>query len=82
MKDHVLLPFANELEKADQLGKAALTPAVIENIVSLVPDEWLETAFNEPVDIIRDMYNQFLNTRISNSAIFLKEAQDARTKLI
>ena len=82
VKDHVLLPFANELEKADQLGKAALTPAVIENIVSLVPDEWLETAFNEPVDIIRDMYNQFLNTRISNSAIFLKEAQDARTKLI
>ena len=77
MKDHVLLPFATDLEKADQLGKAALTPAVIKNIVALVPDEWLQTAFEEPVEVIRDMYNQFLNTRISNSAIFLNEAQHA-----
>lgn len=77
VKDHVLLPFATNLEKADQFGKAALTPAVIKNIVALVPDEWLQTAFSEPVEEIRDMYNQFLNTRISNSAIFLNEAQHA-----
>ncbi len=77
VKDHVLLPFATNLEKADQFGKAALTPAVIKNIVALVPDEWLQTAFSKPVEEIRDMYNKFLNTRISNSAIFLNEAQHA-----
>ena len=77
VKDHVLLPFATELEKADQSAKAALSPATIKNIVALVPDEWLHSAFEEPVEVIRDMYIQFLNTRISNSAIFLNEALHA-----
>lgn len=77
VKDHVLLPFATELEKADQSAKAALSPETIKNIVALVPDEWLQSAFEEPVEVIRDMYNQFLNTRIKNSTIFLNEALHA-----
>ena len=77
VKDHVLLPFATELEKADLSAKTALSPETIKNIVALVPDEWLQSAFEEPVELIRDMYIQFLNTRISNSAIFLNEALHA-----
>jgi hypothetical protein len=82
VKDHVLLPFATELDKADKASKAVLSPAVIRNIVSLVPDEWLQSAFTEPVDEIREVYGQFLNTRISNSSIFLNEAQHARAQFI
>jgi hypothetical protein len=41
VKDHVLLPWASELEKADAESRALLTPQQIQSIVSLVPDEWL-----------------------------------------
>lgn len=47
VKDHVLLPQADSLDVVDAEFHAILTKKLIENIVSLIPDEWLkdETAF-------------------------------------
>jgi HipA-like protein len=83
VKDHVLLPFAASLDAADTELKAALTPLVIRNIVALIPDDWLtpESALESPASM-RAVYTQFLETRVANSAIFLKEAQHARTAVI
>lgn len=42
VKDHVLLPRATELVRADEECRSLLTAAHIRSIVNLVPDEWLE----------------------------------------
>lgn len=79
VKDHVLLPFATELEKADVYGRSILTPEVIHAIVSLVPEEWLMGEEGLSAADMRQIYEQFLITRVNSSGIFLKEAQHARS---
>lgn len=83
VKDHVLLPFASELDSVNKSFRAILTPERIHAIVSLVPDEWLTAdSSSETVVEKRNVYEQFLNTRLSTSDTFVKEAQHARKSLI
>ena len=83
IKDHVLLARASELETVDKAFRAILTPDRIHTIVSLIPDEWLTA---DPPDVTaiekRNVYEQFLNTRLTTSDIFVKEAQHARKSFI
>jgi len=83
VKDHVLLSYASELNIVDAAFCSLLNNEKIRKIVGLIPSEWLvnETAFAS-VDDHREAYVQFLETRIANSAIFVKEAQHARKSLI
>ena len=83
VKDHVLLPMATEIEQADRTSKEILTPDLIQGIVSVIPDEWL-TSYSETqtANEVRNIYAQFLETRIQSSAIFVKEAQHARESII
>jgi hypothetical protein len=62
---------------------AQLTPQRIQSIVSLVPDEWLVNGLpgQSPEDM-RQVYIQFLLTRIETSQTFVKEALHARNALI
>jgi hypothetical protein len=83
VKDHVLLPRASELETVDQEFKAILSPKLIREIVGLIPDEWLlREGQTETADEMREVYAQFLITRISVSQIFVNEAQHARESRI
>ncbi len=82
IKDHVLLPQASQLEQANQQAVELLTPKVISSILNLIPHEWLDEDIFDNSSQQRNAYAKFLNTRIANSTIFLKEAQDAREKLI
>lgn len=83
VKDHVLLPWASELEKADELSHQLLDEQRIRDIISLVPEEWLEAdAPSIPAQEKRNVYIQFLTTRLNSSGIFLKEAQHARKTII
>ncbi len=83
VKDHVLLPWATEMETVDAEFRSILTPERLNSIVALIPDSWLsdETDFGSP-DEYRQAYSQFLLTRIENSEIFIKEAQHAAETLI
>jgi hypothetical protein len=83
VKDHVLLPRAARLDLADKEFRALLTKDRIDFIVSLIPEEWLaaESFFPSTLEH-REAYSQFLLSRIENSAIFIKEAQNARQTLI
>ena len=83
IKNHVLLPSASELAEVDEAYASLLTTDAIETIVSLIPDEWLgnEAQF-QSVEQHRDAYAQFLNSRIANSAVFVKEAQYARASIV
>lgn len=83
VKDHVLLPQATELDVVDTEYRAILSKELIRNIVSLIPDEWLadEPAF-QSVSEHRQAYIQFLETRVANSEIFVKETKHARESII
>lgn len=83
VKDHVFLSMATALEAADQHGRLLLTAERLREIVSLIPDDWLrgESAF-ESVDAHRQAYYNFLESRIRQSELFVKEATHARVALI
>ncbi|MET3979072.1 hypothetical protein ABIB62_001660 [Mucilaginibacter sp. UYP25] len=82
IKDHVLLRKASELDEIDTKFKAILTPEFIQSVVDLIPDAWLTDRSFETEDEQRQIYAQFLNTRLANSNIFVTEAQNARQTLI
>lgn len=82
VKDHVLLPGASELERADELFRSILDAERIHSIVSLIPEEWLNTESGPSANEKRSVYEQFLNTRIAHSRNFINEAQNARKAFI
>ena len=77
IRDHVLLPFASELEHVS----FSVTRAQLEAIVNLVPAAWIE---NEPgfsgADSVRAAYVTFLENRLANRDVFVKEAIRARAE--
>lgn len=79
IKDHVLLPFASKLVETDKRFKEILTPEKISDIVSIIPDDWLNLDGSlASVDEHRSIYADFLITRLTNSEIFINEAEHAR----
>jgi hypothetical protein len=83
IKDHVLLPQASVLAETDTAFKKLLTPEVLEAIVNLIPEEWLQwEEVEDTAAELRNIYLQFLLTRLNHSEIFIKEAKNAREKLI
>lgn len=83
VKDHVLLPLAAELHAVNDAYCSILTAERIREIISLIPAEWFIGFSDEgSADEHRQVYADFLTTRIANAGIFLKEAQDARQSLI
>jgi hypothetical protein len=83
IKSHVLLPFASNLTEADTLLKARLTPTVLQDIVNMIPDPWLD---NDPLfanhDEHRAGYLAYLLDRLAASYIFVEEALHARAQLL
>jgi len=83
VKDHVLLPYASQLDLVDAQLRLILTENRIRSVINWIPDAWLagETTFDTPGQY-REAYIHFLMTRIENSTIFIKEAQHAAETLI
>ena len=83
VKNHVLLPEASRLEEADTVLRSMLTEEKIQQVVALIPDDWLhwEDTHETPGEI-RDIYTRFLTERLAHSETFVKEAQNARKTLI
>ncbi|MBF7093400.1 aminotransferase class I and II [Flavobacterium sp. ALJ2] len=79
IKDHVLLPQASLLKEVDSEYKTILTPELLQEIVALIPDEWLNWEdTDETPEGLRNVYLQFLQTRLDHSEIFVKQAENAR----
>jgi len=79
IKNHVMFPYAGELDMIDHLHKEILKPEMLCAIVDQIPLEWLNWSGeeNNPVEI-KDFYKRFLLGRLENSAIFIKTIKDAR----
>ncbi|MEQ9164908.1 MAG: aminotransferase class I and II [Fulvivirga sp.] len=83
VQNHVLLKQATMLQEADELAKKILKREVIEDIVSLIPDDFLgDEGLFETKEEYRNAYATFLIERMQHAEIFIKEAQNARQKLI
>jgi len=82
IKDHVLLPDATQLDEVNLKFKSVLTDEFIDDLVQLIPDEWLNWDWDNSPEQLRKVYADFLKIRKNNSEIFIKEAQNARQNLI
>lgn len=79
IKDHVLLPFAGDILKADSELAPIVTPELVERITGLVPEDWLEgdPAF-ESAEAHRAAYADHLNRHIAAPRGFAEQAEQAR----
>ena len=80
IKDHVLLRQANARGEANAKAQGLLTEQKINEIVSFIPDDWLEDGISKEEQ--RAHYSQYFTIRLANAAIFIKEANHARESLI
>jgi hypothetical protein len=83
IKDHILLKFADALDETDAAMIARISPALIQEVVALVPDAWLasDKAFASPSQT-REAYVQHLSRRLAAPRAFLEEAKRARSLLV
>lgn len=78
IKDHVLLPFATQLEAADAQMAALFTPERIAVVVAQIPDDWLAdgTAFADRA-AQRQAYADYFAERLQAPRAFAEEARRA-----
>jgi hypothetical protein len=79
IKEHILLPFANALEAANEAMTAVITEELIKEIVDLVPDDWMKE--NSPFSTTaenRQAYVEYLTRRLEEPRRFVEEAIRAR----
>jgi hypothetical protein len=80
IKDHVLLPFASQLDAADAWMAQQLTLERLAAIVRLIPDAWLEDEPSFASKVAhRDAYLQYLTRRLTAPRAFFEEARRARS---
>ncbi|HKR10952.1 MAG TPA: HipA family kinase [Pyrinomonadaceae bacterium] len=79
IKEHILLPFANNIEAADTAMTALITEDLIKSVVDLVPDDWMNdnSTFNSPAEN-RQAYVDYLTRRLEEPRNFVEEAIRAR----
>lgn len=87
IRDHVLLPYASDLEGADARAKNRITEKALRKILDSIPDELLldlpegRAQSFESADAYRDAYLDYLIRRLSRSEVFVDEARHAREQL-
>ena len=78
--DHVLLPWASEVEAIDAELSDLLTPEAIAGVIDLIPDEWLH---DEPMfptaGAYRAAYRDYRTQRLALPRRWMEEAVRVRT---
>jgi len=83
IKDHVLLSQATEIDAVFEEFYATLTPKLINEVVSLIPDEWLsDYSVADSPEERRQVYAQFIETRVKMIDICNKDIENARKSTI
>ena len=79
INEHILLPFANDIQGVDESMAAMITEDEINRIVNLVPDDWMED--HAPFATIaenRQAYVAYLTRRLEAPRYFVEEIIRAR----
>lgn len=83
IKDHVLLPFASEVEAVDARYRPLFTEENLRNVLRIVPDEWLVDEHRQlGADDVRQVYVSFLLGRLAHSENFIKQIKHERENTI
>ena len=83
IREHILLPWANDMTSASLLAHQRLTPEVLHKILALVPDPWLLSDAHEmSANQRRAAYVDFFERRLASSFIFEEEVARARKLLV
>jgi hypothetical protein len=72
-RDHVLLPYAGSIHEADARLAPRITTALLTDIVSAVPDDWLDGWRMSD-------YVEHLGARLAEPRAFVQEAEEARER--
>jgi len=79
IREHILLPFAKDIETADQAMTAAITSEVIKSVVDLVPNDWMNDGSRfSTIAENRQAYVEYLTRRLDEPRHFVEEAIRAR----
>jgi hypothetical protein len=83
IRDHVLLPWADRIEKVDGALRARLSQALFSQILEGVPDDWLlpEPGILTPASK-RKAYVDYLDRRLNAASLFVEEAVRAHSALV
>jgi hypothetical protein len=73
IREHVLLPWAGDIRAADAELAPRLTPEVIDGVLALIPEPWLEEGPS------RAVYREYLSERLQEPRDWMEEAVRART---
>jgi hypothetical protein len=81
-RDHVLLPVASSVHLAHEELAPRVTPALLDDVLALVPDEWLagESGFSDASDV-RTAYADVLTRRLAAPETWLDAVEVARGDL-
>jgi hypothetical protein len=83
IRNHILLPWAGEMEAADQRSSSLLNEGVFSGFLDSIPDPWLMPVPGaESPDAKRSGYLNYFLRRLKNSSRFVMEAMRARAELI
>ncbi|HVX94590.1 MAG TPA: HipA family kinase [Polyangia bacterium] len=82
VRDHVLLPWADDLPTAGATLRARLDDATIEGVLALIPDDWLPpTPELASPAAHRAAYAAYLRARRAATDVFIEEAGRARARV-
>lgn len=87
IREHVLLPYAEDIEGANTRLKNRLNEEALSGILELIPDDLLtdvpegRTPSFESAEAYRNAYLDYLTRRLSRSEVFVDEALRAREQL-
>lgn len=82
IKDHILLPYAQQIAEADARLAPQLSESLIREIVELIPVSWLGDAPEfETVAAHRQAYIDYFCSRLESPRAFVEEAIHAQQKL-
>lgn len=83
IKDHILLPVAEDLRAADTRLAPRISAELIEQIVTAIPEEWLgqEAVFADAAEH-RAAYISYLLSRLNGPRAFVEEAINARASRV
>lgn len=82
VKHHVLLSFADNIEKAANYLQPLLTAEVFKKVVDLIPGQWLDAANFSDHAFYRKGYIEYLSNRLEKADLFVGEAHNAKTQLV
>ena len=82
IRDHVLLPWAGDIEEAGRRLRPLLSEPLLTEIVGQIPEDWLTPEPGADPAERRAGYVEFLTRRLEAAPLFEEEAARARAQLV